>query len=169
MITLECKFYTNSAVLGRISGDTSCSWKARQQPESGVFSIQAPRPFTAAQSVIRWTEAPPCLISQARKPFHALGKYTADPSGAAVLLLSQPAAAGEIYNVGSLLTWEEVGKMILGLTGSTSILESIPSDRWQGPTFLKEIWDLGWEKAEKEVSSSGSQARDPLPFLRALQ
>jgi nucleoside-diphosphate-sugar epimerase len=62
------------------------------------------------------------------------------------------AASGQVYNVGSLfLMWEEIGAMIVRLTKSTSAIHFIPSDQWQGPAFLNEVWDLNWDKAEREL------------------
>jgi len=69
------------------------------------------------------------------------------------LAIASPAASGQVYNLGSLfLTWQEIGKMIVRLTGSTSGIQLIPSDRWKGPAFLNEIWDLSWDKAERELA-----------------
>jgi len=81
--------------------------------------------------------------------------------------IANPAASGQVYNVGSLfLTWEEIGAMIVGLTNSTSALHFIPSDQWQGPAFLNEVWDLSWDKAERELGyrpkASAERARSLL-------
>lgn len=154
------------------------------------------------------TEEHPCLIEEARKPFYALGKYSAeklcliyfkerglpvsilrfwwaygksiggrhlreiirtamghrpismvrgaggafvtmsDLASAVSLIMGSSAAAGQTYNAGSLfLTWEEIGTMIIELTNSSSALQLVPPDQWQGPAFLNEVWDLSWDKA----------------------
>jgi nucleoside-diphosphate-sugar epimerase len=154
------------------------------------------------------TEEHPCLIEEARKPFYALGKYSAeklclikyrerglpvsvlrfwwaygnsiggrhlrdivktalgnqpisivqDAGGAFVtmndlasvmsLMLGNSASAGQTFNAGSLfLTWEEVGRMIIELTHSSSALQLVLSAQWKGPAFLNEVWDLNWDKA----------------------
>ncbi len=80
--------------------------------------------------------------------------------------IANPAASGRVYNVGSLfLTWEEVGKMIVRLTNSTSATHFIPSDQWQGPAFLNEVWDLSWDKAEREL---GYRPKDSAQSARSL-
>lgn len=76
----------------------------------------------------------------------------ADLGSAVLSTMTKPTAAGQVYNLGSLfLSWEEIGTMIVRLTESSSPLKLIPADRWKGPAFLKEIWDLSWVKAEREL------------------
>jgi nucleoside-diphosphate-sugar epimerase len=75
-----------------------------------------------------------------------------DLSRAVASTITTPAASGQIYNVGSLfLTWEEIGRMLVDLTHSNSTIQFVPSDQWKGPAFLNEVWDLSWEKAEKDL------------------
>jgi UDP-glucose 4-epimerase len=86
--------------------------------------------------------------------------------------IAKPAATGQIYNLGSLfLTWEEIGTMIVRLTNSTSATHFIPSEKWQGPAFLNEVWDLSWDKAERELGyrpgDSAERARSL--FMEALK
>jgi UDP-glucose 4-epimerase len=86
--------------------------------------------------------------------------------------IANPAASGQVYNVGSLfLTWEEIGAMIVGLTNSTSAIHFIPSDQWQGPAFLNEVWDLSWDKAGDELGyrPKDSAERTRSLFLEALK
>ncbi|MGB9661179.1 MAG: NAD-dependent epimerase/dehydratase family protein [Moorellaceae bacterium] len=76
----------------------------------------------------------------------------ADLAEAMRLAVGNSQAAGQIYNVGSLfLTWEEIAAMIIDLVGSQSSLNLIPGERWEGPAFLNEVWDLTWEKATREL------------------
>ena len=177
------------------------------------------------------TESHPCLISDARKPLYALGKYAAeelckfyyarhglpitifrfwwafgdsiagshlrdlvrkavnhqplemvrgvggafltmaDLGKALMLAIEQPAAAGQVYNLGSLfLTWEEIGETIKKLTSSDSPIKLVPSGDWRGPAFLNEFWDLDWGKVERELGySPGSSAEEmKSQFARAL-
>lgn len=82
------------------------------------------------------------------------------------LAIENPAAAGQVYNVGSLfLTWEEIGAMIIDLTGSNSTLNIIPSARWRGPSFLNEVWDLSWDKLAREL---GYRPQYKIPEMRAM-
>jgi len=85
---------------------------------------------------------------------------------AMISAIGNPSASGQVYNVGSLfLTWEEIGTMIVRLTNSTSAIHFIPSDQWQGPAFLNEVWDLSWEKAEREL---GYKPKDSAEKARSL-
>jgi nucleoside-diphosphate-sugar epimerase len=96
----------------------------------------------------------------------------ADLSRAMTFATSNPAGSGQVYNVGSLfLTWEEIGKMMVRLTDSSSIIQLIPSDRWQGPAFLNEVWDLSSDKAERELGfkPKDSPERMRSSFMEALR
>jgi nucleoside-diphosphate-sugar epimerase len=156
------------------------------------------------------TEEHPCLIEQARKPFYALGKFSAEKmcllygrekglpvsimrfwwaygksiggkhlreliktagegrpiamvkgAGGAFatmkdlanmisLMIGKPEAAGQTFNAASMfLTWEEIGRMIIEITGSSSEVRLEASDTWTGPAFLNEAWDLSWDKASR--------------------
>lgn len=80
--------------------------------------------------------------------------------------ITKPAPPGQIYNVGSLLlAWEEIGKMIIGLTRSNSPIQRIPSAEWKGPAFLNEVWDLAWDKARREL---GYEPKDSPDVMRSL-
>ncbi len=96
----------------------------------------------------------------------------ADLARAMAFATSNPAASGQVYNVGSLfLTWEEIGKMIISLTNSTSPTQLIPSDRWQGPAFLNEVWDLSWDKAERDLGYKPKDSTERMrsSFMKALR
>jgi UDP-glucose 4-epimerase len=85
---------------------------------------------------------------------------------AMISAIGNPSASGQVYNVGSLfLTWEEIGAMIVRLTNSTSAIHFIPSDQWQGPAFLNEVWDLSWDKARDEL---GYRPKDSAEKARSL-
>jgi nucleoside-diphosphate-sugar epimerase len=96
----------------------------------------------------------------------------ADLAGAMMSAITKPELSSQVYNVGSLfLTWEEIGEMIINLTQSTSTLQLVPPDQWQGPAFLNEVWDLSWEKAEKDLGFKPGHSREEArsQFTRALQ
>jgi UDP-glucose 4-epimerase len=167
------------------------------------------------------TEEHPCLIEQARKPFYALGKFSAEKlcllygaekglpvsvlrfwwaygksiggkhlreliktakegrplamvkgAGGAFatmndlistfsLMLKTPAAAGQTFNTGSMfLTWEEIGRMIIEITKSSSEIQLVEPEKWQGPAFLNEAWDLSWDKAKEILGYKPQYAED---------
>ena len=95
----------------------------------------------------------------------------ADLARAVELSLSSPAAAGRVYNVGSLfMTWKEIGEIIVSLTGSTSEVKQIPSGNWRGPAFLNEVWDLDWSLARQEMGYEPAETADAMKaaFREAL-
>jgi UDP-glucose 4-epimerase len=72
----------------------------------------------------------------------------ADLAQAVTLITEQAVSSGQTYNAASIfLTWEEIGRMIIELTNSSSSIELVRSEYWQGPAFLNEVWDLSAEKA----------------------
>jgi UDP-glucose 4-epimerase len=178
------------------------------------------------------TETHPCLITEARKPLYALGKYTAEELcqyyfkarglattvfrfwwafgatiggsnlrdlirkamnheplemvagaggafltmadlGRAILLsMSKPAAAGQVYNLGSLfLSWKEIGDIIIGLTESTSAIQPIASETWRAAAFLNEVWDLDWSKAREDLHYEPRDSAETMKaaFIEALK
>jgi len=95
-----------------------------------------------------------------------------DLGSAMVSAITKPAPSGQVYNVGSLLlTWEEIGAMIVNLTQSNSTIQLVPSQEWQGPAFLNEVWDLSWEKAEKDLGFKPGHSNEEIrsEFAKALQ
>ena len=90
----------------------------------------------------------------------------ADLGNAIMSAIKRPLPSGQVYNLGSLfLTWEEIGKMIVNLTRSHSVIHLVPSDEWQGPAFLNEVWDLSWEKAERHLDY---KPKDPVEKIHSL-
>lgn len=95
----------------------------------------------------------------------------ADLARAVELSLSSPAAAGRVYNVGSLfMTWKQIGEIIVGLTGSKSEVKMTPSGDWRGPAFLNEVWDLDWTRAKQEMGYEPAETADAMKaaFREAL-
>jgi len=90
----------------------------------------------------------------------------ADLGSAMMSAVAKPDARGQVYNVGSLfMTWEDIVRMIVQLTHSSSPIHFVDSDEWQGSAFLNEIWDLSWYKAECEL---GFRPQDSLERMRFL-
>jgi len=91
-----------------------------------------------------------------------------DDLGNALLLASKkPKTFGEIFNLSTLfLSWEEVARIIIEVTDSSSPLEVIPAKEWKGAPFLADAWELSIEKAERvfafRPTLSPSEARQKL-------
>jgi UDP-glucose 4-epimerase len=80
--------------------------------------------------------------------------------------MATPGASGQTYNVGSFfLKWEEIANRLIGLAGSNSSLQFIPSEQWRGPAFLDEVWDLSWEKAARELEYRPKEASSAVGSL----
>jgi UDP-glucose 4-epimerase len=73
-----------------------------------------------------------------------------DLTNAILIALQKPKTFGEIFNLSTLfLSWEEVARIIIEVTHSSSPLEVIPTGEWKGPTFLADAWELTTGKAER--------------------
>lgn len=96
----------------------------------------------------------------------------ADLAQAVLLSMSNTAAAGQVYNVGSFfLSWKEIGAIIVGLTGSDSQVRMISSEAWRGAAFLNEVWDLDWTRAKQELDYEPSCSAEAMraSFIEALR
>jgi len=96
----------------------------------------------------------------------------ADLDRAILLSMSNPAAAGQAYHLGSLfLSWKEIADIIIGLTGSTSVIKPVSSEQWRGAAFLNEVWDLDWGKAKQELGYEPADSTQTMKdsFIEALK
>jgi UDP-glucose 4-epimerase len=96
----------------------------------------------------------------------------ADLGRAILLAVEKPAAAGQVYNLGSLfLSWKEIADIIIGLTDSKSAIQPVSSEKWRGAAFLNEVWDLDWSKARQEIGyePAGSVEAMKASFMEALK
>ena len=96
----------------------------------------------------------------------------ADLGRAIMLAQLNPAASGQVYNIGSLfLTWKEIGDIIISLTNSTSVIRLMSTDQWQGPAFLNEVWDLDWNKATQALGFEPGCSTETMKslFIEALK
>jgi len=90
-----------------------------------------------------------------------------DLTNALLMALQKPNTFGEIFNLSTLfLTWEEVARIIIEVTDSSSPLEVIPAKEWKGAPFLADAWELSTGKAERvfgyRPTVSPSEARKRL-------
>jgi len=87
-----------------------------------------------------------------------------DLTNATLLAAQKQNTFGEIFNLSTLfLSWEEVARMIIEITHSSSPLEVIPAGKWIGPTFLAGIWELSTDKAERLFAYRSTL---PVPLAR---
>jgi UDP-glucose 4-epimerase len=90
-----------------------------------------------------------------------------DLANALLIALQKPKTFGEIFNLSTLfLSWEEVARIIIEVTDSSSPLEVIPAKEWKGAPFLADAWELSTGKAERVLAYrptlSPSRARQKL-------
>lgn len=90
-----------------------------------------------------------------------------DLTNALLIALQKPKTFGEIFNLSTLfLSWEEVARIIIEVTNSSSPLEVIPAKEWKGAPFLADAWELSTAKAERvfayRPTLSPSEARQRL-------
>lgn len=58
-------------------------------------------------------------------------------------LLSSPGSGGRVFNVASAyVTWEDVARMVVEVTGGQGGIEVVPREAWTGAAFLADRWEL---------------------------
>jgi len=74
-----------------------------------------------------------------------------DDLAQAILLAFQKGKThGEVFNLATIyLSWEDIARIILEVTGSSSPVQVIPPEEWQGPQFLADTWRLCTCKAQQ--------------------
>ncbi|MGD0267275.1 MAG: NAD(P)-dependent oxidoreductase [Candidatus Methylomirabilota bacterium] len=59
------------------------------------------------------------------------------------LILLNPGSFGQVFNLASAyVTWEEIARMAVEITGSSAGVEVIPATEWTGAAFLADRWEL---------------------------
>jgi len=76
--------------------------------------------------------------------------HMADFAQALDLSYFNPKAYGETFNLSTVyVTWEEVAKMVMEVTGSSSEIKVIPREEWKGSAFLADPWALDDHRARE--------------------
>ena len=58
-------------------------------------------------------------------------------------ILSSPARGGGVFNLASAyVSWEDVARMIVEITGGRGGIEVVPREAWSGAAFLADRWEL---------------------------
>jgi UDP-glucose 4-epimerase len=84
-----------------------------------------------------------------------------DLTKAIFLAFQKPKTYGEVFNLATIyLTWEDIARIIIELTGSSSPLDVIPAAEWQGPQFLADTWKLCTCKAEQLFGYASSFSQE---------
>jgi len=78
-----------------------------------------------------------------------------DLAQAILLAFQRPETYGEVFNLATIyLSWEDIARIIIGVTGSSSPLVVVPAAEWQGPQFLADTWRLSTSKVEQMLGYS---------------
>lgn len=84
------------------------------------------------------------------------------------LILRNPASFGHIFNAASAyVTWEEVARMVLEVTGSSAGVAVVPPAEWTGAAFLADRWELDDRRIREKLGFK--PARDPAGVREALR
>ena len=69
------------------------------------------------------------------------------------------------------MSWKEIGDIIIGLTGSTSVIKPYLQRQWRGAAFLNEVWDLDWTRAKQEIGYEPADSTEAMKasFIEALK
>jgi UDP-glucose 4-epimerase len=91
-----------------------------------------------------------------------------DFTTAVELILGHPGGGGQVFNVASAyVTWEEVARMAVEVTGSTAAVRVIPAAEWTGAAFLADRWELDDRRIREALGFKPS--RDPVSVKTALR
>ncbi len=84
------------------------------------------------------------------------------------LILLNPGSFGQVFNLASLyVTWEEVARMAVEVTGSSAGVEVVPAPEWTGAAFLADRWELDDRKIREKLGFKPT--RDPVGVREALR
>lgn len=84
------------------------------------------------------------------------------------LILLNPRSFGQVFNLASAyVTWEEIARMAVEITGSSAGVEVIPATEWTGAAFLADRWELDDRRIREKLGFK--PARDPADVRDALR
>jgi UDP-glucose 4-epimerase len=84
------------------------------------------------------------------------------------LILLNPQSLGQTFNLASAyVTWEEVARMVVEVTGSSATVEVVPVAEWKGAAFLADRWQLDDRKIREKLGFK--PARDPAGVRETLR
>jgi hypothetical protein len=84
------------------------------------------------------------------------------------LLLRADLDGGHVYNLASAyVTWEEVARLVVDVTGSAAPIRVLPRSDWTGAAFLAERWDLDDQRIRAEKGFNPT--RDSVGLRLALR
>jgi UDP-glucose 4-epimerase len=71
---------------------------------------------------------------------------------AVATVLSSPGSGGRVFNLASAyVSWEEVARMVVEVTGRRSAIELVPREAWTGAAFLADRWELDERRIQEQL------------------
>jgi len=84
------------------------------------------------------------------------------------LILLHPGSFGQVFNLASAyVTWEEMARMVMEVTGSSAGVRVVPPVEWTGAAFLADRWELDDRRILERLGFK--PARDPAEVRETLQ
>lgn len=96
--------------------------------------------------------------------------YLGDIAKAFEMATLNERAYGQEFNLSSFrIRWRDLIELIVELSGSTSTIEIVPDERWDGHGFLTGIWDISTKKAEDILGYRLNPEEAREVFIQALK
>jgi UDP-glucose 4-epimerase len=84
------------------------------------------------------------------------------------LVLLNPGSFGQVFNLASAyVTWEEIARMAVEVTGSSAGVQVVPQAEWAGAAFLADRWELDDRRFREKLGFKPT--RDPAGVRDALR
>lgn len=65
---------------------------------------------------------------------------------------------GRVFNLASAyVTWEEVARIIVAVTGSSAGIDVVPQEAWNGAAFLADRWELDDRRIRTDLGFKPAQ------------
>ena len=96
--------------------------------------------------------------------------YTGDLVRAFEAAVLNEKAYGQVFNLASFyITWEELVRMIIELTGSKSTIKLVPENEWTGEAFMTGRWLIDRTKIEKTLDYKIDESTSRQKFRESLK
>ena len=67
-------------------------------------------------------------------------------------ILQRPTTAGRVFNLASAyVTWDDVARMVVQVTGGRGGIDLVPRDAWAGAAFLADRWELDDRRIREQL------------------
>lgn len=96
--------------------------------------------------------------------------YLGDIARAFEIATLNEKAYGQVFNLSSFqIRWRDLIELIITLSRSSSTVEIVPDERWEGHGFLTGVWDMSAKKAEDVLGYRPDSEEARKVFTQALK